>query len=143
MGIPAFFANIIKNYIKIVQSHSTHKQWGTHFNSIYMDCNSIIYDTYYNLKSSELPSTIVNTIDFEHLLIKETINKIKYYIKITEPTDTIYITFDGVAPLAKMEQQRTRRYKSIFLDEISFNNNMTNIEEKKNIAQKWSNLWKL
>jgi 5'-3' exonuclease len=139
MGIPAFFANIIKNYIKIVQSHSTHKKWGTQFNSIYMDCNSIIYDTYYRLKTTSLPNTIINTIDFEQLLIQETINKIKYYIKITEPTDTVYITFDGVAPLAKMEQQRTRRYKSIFLEGISFNNT-EDIKEKKTIAEKWSTI---
>ena len=35
-------------------------------------------------------------------------------IKIISPDVIIYIAFDGVSPVAKMEQQRTRRYKSSF-----------------------------
>ena len=32
-----------------------------------------------------------------------------------KPTTIMYIAFDGVAPVAKLEQQRNRRYKSYLL----------------------------
>ena len=95
MGIPAFFANIIKNYIKIVQSHTSHKRWQTSFDSLYMDCNSIIYDAYYRLKSTpELTRHLNTKSEFEHLLISQTLQKIKYYISLISPTNVVYITFE-------------------------------------------------
>ena len=33
---------------------------------------------------------------------------------IIKPDNIIYIAFDGVAPVAKLEQQRSRRYKSLY-----------------------------
>ena len=111
MGIPAFFANIIKNYIKIIQTLTNHQTMGTQFHSLYMDCNSIIYDVFNGLHKRE---DFKNEKEYiESTIINETIKKIEYYIRKTNPSNVIYITFDGVAPFAKMEQQRTRRYKSL------------------------------
>ena len=42
--------------------------------------------------------------------------KIENYVNILKPDDTVIIAFDGVAPVAKLEQQRTRRYKSQFIE---------------------------
>jgi 5'-3' exonuclease len=72
-----------------------------------MDCNSIIYDCVRKLEydSAENPVT-------EDLIIKEVIAKIEVYVNMISPTNVLYIAFDGVAPFAKMEQQRTRRYKN-------------------------------
>ena len=39
-------------------------------------------------------------------------SKLDEYIHQTKPSHTIFIAFDGVAPVAKLEQQRNRRYKS-------------------------------
>jgi 5'-3' exonuclease len=48
------------------------------------------------------------------------IAKIRSYISAINPSNVIYIAFEGVAPLAKMEQQRIRRYKTGYLASIDF-----------------------
>ena len=73
-----------------------------------MDCNSILYDCYREVPQTESLET------FEAILLEKTGKQIEKYIYDIHPYDTVYIAFDGVAPVAKMEQQRTRRYKSWF-----------------------------
>jgi 5'-3' exonuclease len=87
-----------------------------------MDCNSIIYDAIRSI--SELED------DFESKLIDIVIEKIHKYILEINPLNTIFIAFDGVAPLAKMNQQRTRRYKSDFMSKMEY------IKSEKEL--KWS-----
>jgi 5'-3' exonuclease len=52
-------------------------------------------------------------------IIKNVIAKIEYYIQTIEPKQHVIIAFDGVAPVAKLEQQRGRRYKSWYQNEIT------------------------
>jgi len=80
---------------------------------LYMDCNSIIYDAVRNIDFSTL------TDSANKMITKQVIQKIEEYIDLIEPTGTIFIAFDGVAPVAKLEQQRNRRYKSVYQTGIS------------------------
>jgi len=96
MGIPSYFSYIVKNHKYIIKKII---QLNRKINNLYLDSNSIIYDTL--RKSSDKSALFLNIC----LKIDEYINKI-------QPNDTIIIAFDGVAPVAKLEQQRTRRYKS-------------------------------
>ena len=117
MGIPAFFSFIIKNYPTIVRNLNYHNENNTDFDNLFMDCNSIVYDVY-----NQIVKDGVLFSDTEHLeknLIEKVIEKIEHYIKNISPKNTVYIAFDGVAPFAKMEQQRTRRYKSNFMSNIN------------------------
>jgi 5'-3' exonuclease len=59
-----------------------------------------------------------DTCDFEERLIKAVHEKIHFYIRKICPTKKVFITFDGVAPMAKLNQQRTRRYKTWYLSEL-------------------------
>ena len=79
-----------------------------------MDCNSIIYDSVYELEYNGDDST------FENKIIDKVIEKIENYVDLISPKKTLYIAFDGVAPFAKMEQQRTRRHKTHFISQINF-----------------------
>lgn len=106
MGIPSYFSQVIKNYPRIVSKLGLHKKTNPSHN-LYMDCNSIIYDVV-NSFGDQKPANIEATI------IDRVILKIDEYIHQIQPSNTVIIAFDGVAPFAKMNQQKTRRYKSAF-----------------------------
>lgn len=107
MGIPSYFSYIIRNYTNIIRKLGQCEP----IHHLLMDCNSIIYDTYRELEEKYKKEPFpIDTI--ETRLIQRTILKIEEYIELVKPSKIVYITFDGVAPFAKMNQQRVRRYKS-------------------------------
>ena len=110
MGIPSFFSYIIKNYPNIIQKFISNK---FKVDNLYLDCNSIIYDVYSKIEFDKLNETVTISI------IKNVISKIEEYISIIQPSQTVIIAFDGVAPVAKLEQQRGRRYKSWYQNEMT------------------------
>ena len=117
MGIPSYFSSVVKKHGVILKPLNSYKP--TFFNNLYMDCNSIIYDAV-----RDIEPLIIN---FEMKLINAVIQVIENYIKLISPSNTIYIAFDGVAPFAKMNQQRTRRFKGDFMAKNAFISN-TNVD---------------
>lgn len=115
MGIPSYFSHIIQNYPGIQVANPSKN--GYSFNHLFMDCNSIIYDVYYSIINSG--ETGLSYAEMESRLITGIIEKILAYVRIVRPTNIVYIAFDGVAPFAKMEQQRTRRYRSWYLEKMT------------------------
>ena len=110
MGIPAYFSYIVRNHSHIIKKLVKGSQA---INNLYMDCNSIIYDVVRSLKPESLNNhTTTSTI------IQGVIDKIISYIQLIEPDHCVYIAFDGVAPVAKLEQQRIRRYKTWYQNQI-------------------------
>lgn len=122
MGIPSYFSNILKKYNNII------KKKVSNINDLYIDANSIIYKSYNNFFYTNKKDEI------ELFIINETISYIEYLIKNINPIDNVIIAFDGVVPLAKMKQQRERRFKSFFLEELLKNSNENN---ENNDRVKW------
>lgn len=126
MGIPSYFSYIIKNYSNIIRNLGYFKNYSMFsFQHLYMDCNSIIYDAVRSTEAEYIENhkdvfKNDSTIEFESDVIKQVINNVDAYIRTIQPTNTAFIAFDGVAPFAKMEQQRTRRYKSHYMSTINF-----------------------
>ena len=106
MGIPSYFSYIIKNYSNIIRSLNEIMKQDMHH--LFMDCNSIVYDAFRGIEDAEN----MNVYKLEELLIELVLKKIEEYLILVKPKKTAFIAFDGVAPLAKMEQQRSRRYKN-------------------------------
>ena len=102
MGIPSYFNYVLKNHTKIIKRLNQHN-----CHELFIDANSIIYDV---VKQSE---ENINQRVYDSIL--ELIHKLK-------PTFT-FVAFDGVAPLAKMKQQKQRRYKSWVTKQIIPSNN--------------------
>jgi len=53
MGIPSYFSQIIRKYTKILRNKKFFKDNHKPFTHLYMDCNSIIYDSYYDIINKE------------------------------------------------------------------------------------------
>ena len=64
MGIPSYFSHIIKSFPNIIKSLYSLRSNNTKFHSMYMDCNSIIYDAFHLIdKLSDQP--IVHNLDHD------------------------------------------------------------------------------
>ena len=108
MGIPAYFSHLIKENRSVLKSISQNSHLNpTH---LFLDSNSIIYDVI-----REQPYTANNNATYEKECIHEICKQIKYYISLVKPSKLTYVAFDGVAPVAKLKQQQSRRYKNDFL----------------------------
>ena len=109
MGVPSYFTYLIKNHSNIITKLSATFQ----IDNLYLDCNSLIYDAVYKMDKSVKHEQMGNEI------IIKVINSIKEHIQLLKPTNNVLIAFDGVAPVAKLEQQRSRRFKSLYQTSVS------------------------
>ena len=100
MGIPSYFFQLMKRHKQIISQFNT----SIKVDNLYLDSNSIIYDAVHSIP----PNTSKH--DFETELILRICNKILSYLELIKPS-RVFIAFDGVPPMAKMKQQRERRYK--------------------------------
>ena len=105
MGIPSYFSFIVKNHPKIIKRFDV-----LPVSRLYLDCNSILYDAVHSIDFSGWSET--NSFPKTTIIIQWAIRKIEEYISHIRPSNLVFIAFDGVAPVAKMSQQRDRRYKS-------------------------------
>lgn len=97
MGIPSYFSHITRKHSKILKSLETLLKTAQvdHF---FIDANSVIYDA----------CNTCTTNDSIYIKISEIILK---YIDVVQPKCSVVVAFDGVAPMAKVSQQRNRRCK--------------------------------
>jgi 5'-3' exoribonuclease 1 len=106
MGIPSYFVNIVKYHKQIMK-----KLAGLPVvHNLYMDTNGLVYDAVRVIGSNKG----ISNDDYENAIIEMVCQKIIGYVKQIAPKNSVYIAFDGVAPVAKLNQQRERRYKSWF-----------------------------
>ena len=77
---------------------------------------------------------ITNLDKLERKMINQVIEYIDTLVKYVDPKKTVYLAIDGVAPIAKIKQQRTRRFKSVHDKEL-----FDNIKKKHN--KELSNYW--
>lgn len=106
MGVPSYFSYIIRTHANILCKYIDIMKQEIAFDRLYMDCNSILYDSFHSVSQDQPYEAI------EREILQKTSNQIQYYIEQIKPKSMVYIAFDGVAPFAKMEQQKNRRYRS-------------------------------
>jgi 5'-3' exonuclease len=132
MGVPGFFAWIIKEYKtrKFITS-SIKKRPKT----LYLDSNCLFHPQAFKvLKYFPYEKDIEK---LENKMIKRIINYIKFIITVTDPIERVYISVDGVAPVAKICQQRKRRYRGV--DDSKIKNELMR-KHKIPHNENWSNI---
>lgn len=117
MGIPYFFYTIYKKYCDerglVLQEADVSNMKNDY---LFFDYNSMIHPCAQRILShldEEYDKPIL-----DELIINEVISYTRYVINLVKPKTT-YIVIDGVAPRAKVNQQRERRYKSLILKDLS------------------------
>ena len=128
MGIPSYFSHILRNYNDIIIHYL---QENYNIDNLYLDCNSIVYDAVKNVDINQN-----ETEKFELMVINNVCEKIVYYINKFTPKKNIFIAFDGVAPRAKLDQQRTRRYKTWFQSELK--KKLYEFNNIKKVSMSWN-----
>ena len=114
MGVPSYFSYLIRNHKDMLIKLFDFKK---KINNLYFDSNSIVYDVLRMLSKDY--EKYKNDEKFEEDLISGVCKQLDAYIDEIKPNNQVYIAFDGVAPVAKLEQQRTRRYKSMIEKKVN------------------------
>ena len=109
MGIPSYFRSMLQKYSDIIQTSLIPSS----IDYFFLDFNSILYLSYQKVKDDSSPLSLETRII--HNAIQQLHEMIHSHI---HPRKEIYVSMDGVAPMAKMIQQRSRRYKSIILEQL-------------------------
>ena len=115
MGIPSYYKKLCST-IRGLKSMSANDavEW------FFMDFNCLIYHCLHR-KDTPNYNDFTDTQDtkdkWESLFIECIITYCRNVIRQVAPKKGVYIAIDGVVPMAKMRQQRLRRFKSVWLKE--------------------------
>ena len=129
MGLPGFFSYLLKNY----KNKILLKQINKNVDYFYIDANCLFHpecakikEHFLDLKNDELEKHMMTRIK----------NYLMYLYNFVDAKKCVGTMVDGVCPLAKMSQQRKRRFKSV--DDNKVRNNLKK-KHGKAINEKWSN----
>jgi 5'-3' exonuclease len=125
MGIPSYYKKLIDTVPGLVVNDRTNDkandiQW------LFMDYNCLIYHC---LHREDTPAYTADNESWESQFLECVVKYTLKVIKKVSPKSGVFIAIDGVVPMAKMRQQRLRRFKSIWLTqhpEFSENKGDTN-----------------
>ena len=140
MGVPAFFRWLTLRYPKIVIEAREELELGFNLNEIIMNNIGIdermpsIDNLYFDMNGIIHPCAHPEDRDAPSSLA-EMFNSIFDYcdklIRIIKPKKLIYMAIDGVAPRAKMNQQRSRRFRAAM-----------DAQQKERISSKIKDEWR-
>jgi len=107
MGIPSYYRTLVRQYPHLVRAHAKPVDW------LWMDYNCLIYHC---LRRPDLrPYSKGDHDAWERDLIQAAVAYTKRVVSLVKPVKGVYIGIDGIVPMAKMRQQRLRRFKSAWL----------------------------
>jgi len=110
MGIPSFYKHLIQTITGVVSKTRAPPA------VFALDLNCAIYHCVRRVQKRTAYHPDSRSI-WEGDLIREVITYVQQMERVVKPSETLYIAVDGVAPMAKIKQQRMRRFKSAVVAE--------------------------
>jgi 5'-3' exonuclease len=135
MGVPGFFAWLLKNKKKLSTNKLIRESIETKIKYLMLDTNCLLHPCVAHILEKYAKGDIILEINKSiRIQLEELIwERIKFSIDdmITRLNpEYVYIAIDGVAPMGKILQQRQRRYKYLFDKQIKLSENFfSNCEE--------------
>lgn len=128
MGVPSFFRQLITKYQNILKNSPD-----KNIRALYIDANCLFHPQCF--KVLHLHKNEHNQDKLFEYMSNRIIDYIDYLIKLNNPEEIVYVAVDGIAPLAKISQQRKRRFGYA-------NDYRNDIYKKHNIIinDSWSNI---
>jgi 5'-3' exonuclease len=130
MGVPGFFGWLLKQYGNNLILNSPKDKT----NVLYIDANCLFHPECYKVQAFFKNETDIEKL--EKNMMQRICNFIDYLVGHANPTDEVFIAVDGVAPLAKINQQRKRRFRAIDDNKIRIK---IKKHHKKDVNDVWSN----
>jgi 5'-3' exoribonuclease 1 len=129
MGVSGLLRDILKQYpsIHLPAPHPKIK-----IDYLFIDFNAFIYNTIHAFPKDVVYDFTKNkdTAAYEEELVKLVIkNTLELVNKVCKPSKLLYIAIDGPPPMAKMVQQRERRYKTPLMEQLFKKDDPTKIIE--------------
>ncbi len=135
MGVPGFFLWLWKKY-KSKNFVFPKDKFDNSTDYFLLDMNCMIHPVCFETLKELKPDEHVDIERLEKKMINNVVIYLEKLINLAEPKKGIYLAIDGVAPVAKMKQQRLRRYKSVN-DKKLFDN--IRRKHNKEIPYFWNN----
>jgi len=136
MGVPGFFLWLMKNYKKegFVFQKEKLIESNEQIDYFLIDANCLIHPVCF--KTITDSSDLISNEKLEDKMLNNICDYFEKIINYVNPKKGIYIAIDGVAPVAKIKQQRSRRFKSV-ADKVLWDN----IKKKHNkpLGNYWNN----
>ena len=107
MGVPSFFAWLTKKYPQIISRDNINK-----CDALFLDWNCGIHPACRRVMERYKDSSVPKQ-QLEDEMMREVCTYMDEIVQYAKPQMCLYIAIDGIAPRAKMNQQRSRRFKSI------------------------------
>uniref|UniRef100_A0A8R7Q2N1 Xrn1 N-terminal domain-containing protein n=1 Tax=Triticum urartu TaxID=4572 RepID=A0A8R7Q2N1_TRIUA len=114
MGVPSFYRWLVEKYPNIVAPAVEEEEdcpagagAAVYFDNLYLDMNGIIHPCFHPEDQTASPPPATFDDVFQSMF-----DYMDLLLRIVRPRRLLYLAVDGVAPRAKMNQQRARRFKS-------------------------------
>jgi 5'-3' exoribonuclease 2 len=105
MGVPAFFKWLTGKYGKILENENIEKRRNHNYDNLYIDMNGLIHPCSHP-EDQPPPSS-------EDEMFTNISKYVDRIFEAVQPQHLLFLAMDGVAPRAKMNQQRMRRFRSV------------------------------
>ncbi len=111
MGIPLYFRFLTQKYPKSIIDL---KAFSGQINELYYDLNGLIHPACGKVRKNQTNPHYPRR-QLEKDMSQAVLRKVEEILNLIKPINLANLSVDGVAPLAKINQQRSRRYKSHIL----------------------------